>query len=505
MALIVISLTMLSCSDDWDNHYKQKVMNKSDLNLYDYIKSQEDLGIFTTMLEITGYDSILSNSQTFTVWAPTDNSLQGVDLNDEEMVIKIVTNHITRFSHPTLEAENKFICALNNKLLLFTKNGESFSYDGNTIIRSDLATFNGIVHVINGFVPYRMSHWEYMMKSEGLDSLRNYLKSLDYRELDYEASFEDEVFIDSIFKVTNIAKIILGDLDIEDSVYTMIVPDNIAWSEAKNRIMPFYKCTPASGGLLAQTEYSKWTLLRDLIFRGRISLPVSDNELVSTFKTVFKNPGLLFEGCQKNVLSNGYSYRTSQLNYKAEDTWLKEIRIEAEDIQEGQRIAANYTVNNVSGLGTGFDISGNEYITCIPKTSSSISKLSLKFPLPNTLSAKYNIYVVFVPTYAIDKTDKRPYKLNYFLSYMNAEGKQVTDSKLTIANNKTDSISMTKVLIAENFQFPYCNIVDGVLQMGNPVTSVFLKVENATGITAVETANFNRTIRIDCIILEPVK
>ena len=165
----------------------------------------------------------------------------------------------------------------------------------------------------------------------------------------------------------------------------------------------------------------------------------------------------------------------------------------------------NYALSTISGIGTGMEISGNRYISALPKTSSSISKLSIKFPIPNVLATKYRIYAVFVPTYAMDKTDKRPYKLNFYISYTDKNGVVVNDSKLTVAKNTTDTTSVTKLLVADNFEFQYSNLVteNGML-VGNNITT-YLKIENGAGTSAAEQKNFNQTIKVDCVILEPVQ
>ncbi len=75
----VIAFSATSCKEEWDAHYTSLPSDKSNLNLYEYIKSQPDLSTFAQMLQITGYDSILSKPQTFTVWALTNDALTGVN------------------------------------------------------------------------------------------------------------------------------------------------------------------------------------------------------------------------------------------------------------------------------------------------------------------------------------------------------------------------------------------------------------------------------------------
>ena len=97
LALLTFLLVFVSCSDEWDKHYNDvSIDSKSDLNLYDYIKSKDNLTRFTSMLETTGYDSILSEPLSFTVWAPNDDALSGVSTDDEDLALKIVENTIHR-------------------------------------------------------------------------------------------------------------------------------------------------------------------------------------------------------------------------------------------------------------------------------------------------------------------------------------------------------------------------------------------------------------------------
>lgn len=496
---------MFGCKNEMDDHYVYKLENKSNLNLYEYIKSQSELSVFAEMLEISGLDSLLTQSQTFTVWAPDNEYLRGINLSDKDLVDKILRNHICRYSYSSVDALDKYLRMINGKLIRFNTQGSELYFDDYKIIKSDISTLNGIVHVIGGYVPYRLNHWEYLMNENGIDSLKSYLNSLDYFELDYEKSYRDGVFMDSIMIKKNTILESLGKLNLEDSIYTMLVPDNLAWEKAKQKIQPYYNSLKSDGGDSARLEYTKWAIVRDLVFRGRFELPFETPEIKSTRNNKFTNPDEIFSGGVRSKLSNGLSYRTSEFNFKSIESWFKEIRVEAEDNVGGERIASNYTVNTITGFGTGLNISGNQYISALPKTSSSISKLYLKYPIYNTLSGTYNIYVVFVPTYAIDKTDKRPFKLNYFISYVNSEGKQLNDIKLNVVNNVTDTTSISKVLIAEKFKFPYCNI-EGYNEIGvRKPSTVQIKIENAAGTSSSETSKFNRTIKVDCIILEPVE
>jgi hypothetical protein len=204
------------------------------------------------------------------------------------------------------------------------------------------------------------------------------------------------------------------------------------------------------------------------------------------------------------------------LNNSATESWFKEVRVEAENSKSG-RVTSNYSGVSVSSIGTGYNISEGYYLRLDPTSQSSLSKLFVTFPITNTLAAKYNIYCVFVPTSIVDTTDKRPYKVQFYLSYINSAGVAVTNASID-ANNTvqlpsktsatfitTPSMQPQKMLVVSGFQFPYCNLVNRSDYISSLASTVSLKVQNAAGVSTSEVANYNRTLRIDCIILEPVQ
>jgi len=70
---ITIGLFITACSnDEWDKHYNNTDVVLSNQSLSEIINNETDLTIFHRLMEISGYDKLLSSSQTFTVWAPLD-------------------------------------------------------------------------------------------------------------------------------------------------------------------------------------------------------------------------------------------------------------------------------------------------------------------------------------------------------------------------------------------------------------------------------------------------
>ena len=119
LTLTSIGLLLLSsCSDTWEEHYVNGpagVLN--DQTIASYIASEPSLSVFSQMLTLSGYDSILAKPQTYTVWAPVNQALTGINLNDTAMVRNLVMNHISRFSYPTSNLSNKVIYMLDRKFI----------------------------------------------------------------------------------------------------------------------------------------------------------------------------------------------------------------------------------------------------------------------------------------------------------------------------------------------------------------------------------------------------
>lgn len=515
-ALIAI-VSFTSCSDVWDAHYGKSAGLKSDLNLYEYIKSQPDLSKFSQMLDIAGFDTIINQPQTYTVWAPVNSSLETVDLNDTATVTDIVKNHISRFAYATSDVDEKTIFMLNKKFMIFKQANGQYIFGGKTLLTSNTAASNGILHTINGYIPYLSNIWEFIGGADGLDSLRTYLYSQSILLFDEEASVEigtndqNQAVYDSVIIFSNPILDKIGHLHIEDSLFAAILPNNAAWNKVYNRIKTNYKTLVNDGGV-QQRLNTQSAIVENLIFRMKSMNiePSSMDSLTSTAGQTFSPSTYLFENTQRYALSNGLAYVTDSLRFKASESWQRPIIVEAENQSYGRSFAYS-TLGVRSGLGSAYHVSDNKYLTVEPTSVSKNTLASVTFPIPNTLSGKYKIYCVFIPSSIVNPDDSRQYKVKYNFSYINSAGTFVKDAPITSKNTiaaqggtaavfTTDSLAITKMYVTE-INFPFCN-----LYTSKSLTSdinVKLKVESAVLIG--EKALFDRDMRIDYIILEPVE
>jgi hypothetical protein len=488
-----------ACSDQWDKHYKTEPGKVTDLRLYDFIASQSNLSTFASVLQATGYDSLLNASQFYTVWAPTNDGLAGIDLNDKTLLLNIVKNHVTRLSVSTSGIEQKQVYMLNSKYVPFTKEAEGYAFGSAPVLVANNYTSNGTVHVINGYVPTIKNIWEYIMDTPGLDSMKTYLLENDSLVFDANASIEigmnsdNQPVYDSVFVRSNEVLNQIGLLDVEDSTYTAILPTNAAWIEAYDRIKSFYLFPTVEGGLGRQREQTKSVLVKDLVFNGRIEEPSAYDSLVSTTYNVLYNPAYLFEGAQKQSLSNGLAYTTDQHRYIDTASWYKEIRVEAE--YSLGRTSFNSNTYTRTAYGSGLGVSQNRYALV---EATATSQVYVSFTIPNTLSTKYNIYCVFVPSNIENENDILPVKARFQLTYVRTNAGSIFVRSFTSTNFVTDPTKMTKMFVGE-FTFPFATLLSSDYPYSTVKTQ--FRVTNDAGANV----NFNSRMRIDCIILEPVK
>ncbi|MCK9208643.1 MAG: hypothetical protein M0P66_16140, partial [Salinivirgaceae bacterium] len=216
--------------------------------------------------------------------------------------------------------------------------------------------------------------------------------------------------------------------------------------------------------------------------------------LTTTTGTVIYNPGSLFANTTLyDKLSNGYAFTTSQILLDDTASWFKEIKVETEE-SDGRTIA-NCNVFSRTSYGSGFDVSKNGYILVDPTSDGA----SVQLEIPNVLSAKYNIYCVFVPASITDPNDITPTKVKCVLTYISRASGSTFIKNIVPANNVTNPNTLTKMLVSQ-FDFEYANVIDEEYGL----VAVKLKIVNDVTSAEESSGTYSKSMRIDCIIFEPV-
>ena len=502
--MLLVGLFGSGCDDKWDQHYEDSKEMLPEYNLYDYISSQDELSNFTELLITAGYDSILSASQSFTVWAPQNESLKDIDRQDADLARTIVENHIARGSITTSLITTKMVRLLNGKFMQIERDAENhFSFGTSLFTKENVRTKNGLVHQVESYIAYMPNIWEVLGENEELSFLKDYLYGLTERVFSPTQSVEIGVnddgnpVYDSIFIAKNLFLQTKGALNHEDSVYTALLLKNDAWTQAYEKIAPFYKIPQIYGDTERADALTQQTIAQDLIFRGRVERPMEIDSLISTNRNIFHQPSYLFAGAEKIALSNGIGYILDDFPFIDVLSWYKEIRVEAESVLG--RSNQNNDLFRRSGLGSGLDVSSDWYLLLEPSGTSNFARSNVTFSIPNTLSAKYKVYVVFVPASVEDPNNLAPTKATFQLTYVNNTTGRTQRLRITPDENETDVHDLTKMFVTE-VDFPFANIIDAEYE----TVSVNLQVTSDVTIAEETSGNYSRTMRIDCVILEPV-
>jgi len=468
---------------------------RSDI-VYNNLKSNAQLTLFAQMIQIAGYEKALDN---VTIWAPVNSALSQIELSDTALVKRLVSNHISKSKINAFFFNDSIsVTMLNNKHYILKMVSGIISLDGTTILTHNNYVANSIIHIMNSYVPYKMNIWEYITQGTGHDLMKAYVNS--QTKTSYNSST-------GTYVTTNDLLDQLTFINNEDTLSSAIVLSDNAWTEAYTKLYP-YCAVSIDGSEEAHVENTKLAIIHNNFYMGKPELLTSDSVIKATSGYQLKSPAVLLEGAQSQELSNGKCFLVNQTKMFDSELGNKEIRIEAEGPNYGF-VFMNFDVYKRSAVGNvGFNISNGYYIYLKNTSTNNFVRASVEYTFPSTMVSKYNVYCVFVPGAIVNSTDTRPNKVNFFLSYLDANGNQVLNKAVSATNTldaspgtfTTNPTTMTKMLVLKDFQFPFSNLI---LNLKRKPVQVSLRVDNATRTT--ETVSYNRDISIDCIILEPVQ
>jgi hypothetical protein len=511
-----------SCSDTFDAHYSEEAGVAPTLTLWQLIEQDANLSDFAGMLRKTGYDALLSGTQSFTVWAPVNEALAGVDMDDEGKLKDIVLTHIARFKYPAGSERETIAFTLNRKQIHFACDGERYTMDGSELAGINHLAGNGILHTLKKQVPFVKNLWEYLAEP-GMDSIRRYFDAFHLKVFSPGGSkvidyVNGMAVYDSVFYETNemfyTAMEGIGFLNSEDSLYTMILPDNAAWIKAYSERAPYFE-TGAPNADSVQHWNTQYAIVQDLVFRGRIDAPGERDSLVSTRGNVFRDPAGLFPSAAPQTASNGLVYITGELKHHYWESWQHPLQIEAEWAQVTQLEAGFSTTPakvQYAYLSEQPDIPSNYCRLISNGNDSKTENTFLLFNIPNTLKAEYDVYAVFAPIrYVYPNFSSERTKIMYDIQQLDRStaeqpaDRQVWNSLVGVppgnpglrpADNETDSAAVKKMFLT-TIAFPEANYRE---------ETATIRIKLSSRISSVESRNgYNNRMLLDYIILDPVK
>ena len=566
---------LASCSDD---HFDIDPEVAGRQTLWESIKSRENLSQYADILSRTKYSKnensktvqsyadLLSNDQTFTIWAPQNGTFDYdyysnlLSTGKQEDAFKVekelIRNNMTRFSHVMTGGEQLELDLFNSKTAVFDCSKGTIK--NQTIVTPNIGATNGVLHIIDGPVEYQPNVYEYMATRSDLDSLNTYIKAYEKYEFDESSSTQGPTvegqitWVDSVTYLSNayLYGTLRAFLNREDSLYAMIMPTNKAWSEALERTKKFYNYKSSYVQTVVKVDadgnenttsvtttlsdevrdsmtnlYSKNAIIGDYVFNARyqhghtyedFNKAGACDSLVNTINRVFYDPtsASLFDGQEPIEVSNGYVYVVDNFNLKAEDGWGEPLEYQAENFN----FQDSYTGCTPTELSLKRELYvedslGNEVDSIVEvkllrtMQTSSAANPSITFKIPNTLSCKYDIYVLM----AYNLEANLPNKFRAQISYHTAEENKssMENQNLTVPEGTTGEgrdfenrppriengqlVYVDSILVAKDFEFPVCyyglNDAYATLRLNSYVTSR-------------QTSQYSREMWIDQIVLK---
>ncbi|MFI1773419.1 fasciclin domain-containing protein [Thalassobellus citreus] len=321
-------IAAISCSDPWEERSNTNDKSLTE-NLSERIQNTSETSEFGKLLVETGYDTQLSNSKTYTVWAPTNEALNQVDptllsdLNSKKLFVK---NHIalTAFSSVT-EADTVTVQMLSNKYLEF-KNGNVMAQS--PVVTTDQYASNGVFHIINKALEPKSNIWQYINEKSGTNEMSAYLLSLTefnvYQSDSIAKASEEEIHEMYADSLTNSYLKNIYNLNNEKNKYTFFMLENDGYNSEVEKMEPYLTKSNQD----STTIYARYFTTRDFAFHKAVARENLPDTLVSSFGV--KVPIDKSNIVEEVQLSNGIVYIMSTLEVPLE-TRLLTTQIEGEE------------------------------------------------------------------------------------------------------------------------------------------------------------------------------
>ncbi len=354
-ALAGASLALMSCADEWDNHYGGGDLESAvdAPSLLEHVKADPDLANFLRVAEHVGYDRVLASAQSLTLWAPVISAAQAdsiISLYDEQKrtlvtmpdgsqrntkdkdntaITQFMQNHMALYGRSVSSLFQDSIRMMNGKYMILGAD----NLNGIPFLKKNIVASNGIMYKLGQKETFFPNVREALSLNPQTDSIAAYYRLFDEYELDESSSVQmgvvdgEVVYADSVTNLNNALYNRLGYIQREDSSYMFIVPTTELWKREFEKYHKYFNYVNKM-----ENRDSVANLNTDMaIIRGRVfNLNQQHNDyqdsLINTLYVkqsayyglnVFPNPkgtwnpetneGIL-DGLDQTVCSNGLVY-----------------------------------------------------------------------------------------------------------------------------------------------------------------------------------------------------
>ena len=481
------------------------------------------------------------------------NAEKGKVNDDDNTVFKeFIQNHIAMYNHSVSPTSNDSIVLMNGKNTILTAN----TFGNNPILTSNQHYSNGVLFTIQGKAQYFPSVFEYLRKDADLDSIASFF----YNPRFYRKEFMPErsvagglengktVYLDSVFVQQNdLWDMLWAYTNEEDSTYWQVVPTNQVWKDLIEEYEPYFNydnTTPfrdsmvytlprlaiVDGTTFSRTLNTDAHLTDSALSTSAAETYVSreyywDNKNLHYYQFGGKSaentqkpylPTGIFSDTEDIVCSNGMVKKTNGWKINKLSTFYQWIIIEAEDGSSVKEVSKseNSTTHDMEPTITGVTrrvmndnrFSGKVWHDAFMEFQQMKTTVnhSVTFNIENVLSnIPYDIYLVTAPALANDSNataaERIPTKMKCSINYHDQEGKTQTEVLQSSVSNNPDIVDYILLSDPEKgFTFPTATF--GLTEAEPQIT---LTVETKVSATELRKKTYDRTMRIDCIMLVP--
>ena len=426
--------------------------------------------------------------------------------------------------------------------------------------KMNVSCSNGVVHVIDGYLPYQYNIYEFLAKdwrdnytpAEPLpaldengeavevelppyETLYGYLSEMYVDSLDEPRSVSrgvdengDQIWVDSVVISNNkILRRLDAYLYREDSTYITLLPDFDAYNRRFQGIKGLFNFNVSYNSDQAvrdsvQRYWAHYYSLCDLSYNmGQHQNIHTQDSLFSTAFSrwswpynVYYNPyeaeGIMSSVYETIDCSNGQVCRVHEYPFDVYTNVFKKITLEGESryyiYEDGENQFTNKTSTSYNTVANAADtISGSGYLHVVPAQSSRQTELT--FQLPNTLSGQYDIYIKFLPyqVYAPEDTEHTNLPIRFRCSLYE---RNANNGAFPAYNRATVDFYSNPEKKERNFQTdPNCidSLYIGTYKFNycylNTTPGVLFKIQS--NVTSGVAKQFTKEMLIDKIVLIP--
>ena len=536
-----------------------------DGSLLGYLQDNPDLSDFVEVVKASGFDKDLASNQVLTVIAPKNGSFdKQYYLNliqngrKKEVIDEFIKNHICRYNI-SMGAEEQTVTMMNKKNVKLGTISEGTIEEEN-VDKMNVSCSNGVVHVIDGYLPYQYNIYEFLAKdwrdnytpAEPLpaldengeavevelppyETLYGYLSEMYVDSLDEPRSVSrgvdengDQIWVDSVVISNNkILRRLDAYLYREDSTYITLLPDFDAYNRRFQGIKGLFNFNVSYNSDQAvrdsvQRYWAHYYSLCDLSYNmGQHQNIHTQDSLFSTAFSrwswpynVYYNPyeaeGIMSSVYETIDCSNGQVCRVHEYPFDVYTNVFKKITLEGESryyiYEDGENQFTNKTSTSYNTVANAADtISGSGYLHVVPAQSSRQTELT--FQLPNTLSGQYDIYIKFLPyqVYAPEDTEHTNLPIRFRCSLYE---RNANNGAFPAYNRATVDFYSNPEKKERNFQTdPNCidSLYIGTYKFNycylNTTPGVLFKIQS--NVTSGVAKQFTKEMLIDKIVLIP--